>query len=569
MTDRPFESKIQDLVYNVDVGVGVRIIKTGLYLLFILSVMLVYTATQFRGLKDAGAMEYAQLGRNMLYNKALVTQCIRPVSMWYLIEYSPDHNPQINRHPDVLHTPLYPAVLATGFRLFGVSTQTPSGQDTAPEKWVIVPVGHFFTLLCGLFVFLLARLLFDDRLPLYATTLFFLSNVVWANAISGLPTSMLMFFCLAAFYFLAIAAGLHREKDRRWPLAFAASVLLTVAGLYTRYAFFLLLPGLVLFTGLSFKRTGWRWAIMFLVICLLGITPWLVRNVMVTGGLFGLAPYTALRNTGLFPEQMFDHSLIPTMTFGGIVAALKTKWMNTFYEFFQNGFTSVGDGFLICLFWVSFLYPFVRRRVHILRWSIGLSMLLVLLISGFFGEQTFHLIEIFWPFILLYGISYFQVLIDRINFSATIFRTMSKWIFGAVCALPLLLIILPPRAGIPYPPYYAPFINHVCTLLDRNELLCTDMPWATAWYGDQSSILIPGTIDEFYEINDYTKRISGLYITQLTRDQPWISKLATGEFQTWFPVLQGRIPAEFPLTQGFPIREQDQMFLTDRPRWTE
>ena len=40
MAAKPFENRIQNLVYNVDVGIGLRLIKGGLYILFILIVML-------------------------------------------------------------------------------------------------------------------------------------------------------------------------------------------------------------------------------------------------------------------------------------------------------------------------------------------------------------------------------------------------------------------------------------------------------------------------------------------------------------------------------------------------
>ena len=101
------------------------------------------------------------------------------------------------------------------------------------------------------------------------------------------------------------------------------------------------------------------------------------------------------------------------------------------------------------------------------------------------------------------------------------------------------------------------------------ELICTDMPWATAWYGGRDSLLVPATIDDFYEINDYNKRVSGLYLTTITRDKPYVSSLVAGAERTWFPILEGRIPSDFPLTQGFPIGNMDQIFLTDRARWAE
>jgi hypothetical protein len=95
------------------------------------------------------------------------------------------------------------------------------------------------------------------------------------------------------------------------------------------------------------------------------------------------------------------------------------------------------------------------------------------------------------------------------------------------------------------------------------------MPWATAWYGQRTSLLLPVTLDEFYAINDYNKRISGLYFTTLTRNKPYVRQLYRGPYETWFPILEGRIPATFPLSQGFPIGNMDQLFLTDRARWAE
>ncbi len=81
--------------------------------------------------------------------------------------------------------------------------------------------------------------------------------------------------------------------------------------------------------------------------------------------------------------------------------------------------------------------------------------------------------------------------------------------------------------------------------------------------------MVPASIDEFYEINDYTKRVSGMYFTTVTRDKPYIRTLVTGSERDWFPIIQGRIPGDFPLTQGIPLNGLDQVFLTDRARWEE
>jgi len=136
-------------------------------------------------------------------------------------------------------------------------------------------------------------------------------------------------------------------------------------------------------------------------------------------------------------------------------------------------------------------------------------------------------------------------------------------------ALPLLMLLVPVRIGPPYPPYYPPFIKHVATLVRPNELVCTDMPWATAWYGHRDSLLLPLTMDEFYAINDNTRRISGLYFTTITRDRAYVHDLLTGPYRNWFPINEGRVPPDFPLNQYLPLNNMDQLFLTDRTRWGE
>jgi hypothetical protein len=105
-------------------------------------------------------------------------------------------------------------------------------------------------------------------------------------------------------------------------------------------------------------------------------------------------------------------------------------------------------------------------------------------------------------------------------------------------------------------------------MLNEREVMCTDMPWATAWYGDRVSILLPKNIEEFFEINDYKQYISGMYITTITKNKPFVKQLFDGPEKSWMPiVLGGRPPPDFPLKQGISLNRQDQLFLSDRNRW--
>ena len=90
--NRSFESTLHDIVYSIDTGTGLKIIRVMLYVLLLLMIMMFYTATQFRGLKDAEAMDYAQLGRNISLNGGLVTKCVRPLTMWKVGQHTPGEN---------------------------------------------------------------------------------------------------------------------------------------------------------------------------------------------------------------------------------------------------------------------------------------------------------------------------------------------------------------------------------------------------------------------------------------------------------------------------------------------
>ena len=116
--NRSFESTLHDIVYSIDTGTGLKIIRVSLYVLLLLVLIMVYTATQFRGLKTEEAMDYAQLGRNMSFENGMTTKCVRPLTMWKMASRNPNENPQIVGHPDLMHPPAYPAVLAAGFKVF-------------------------------------------------------------------------------------------------------------------------------------------------------------------------------------------------------------------------------------------------------------------------------------------------------------------------------------------------------------------------------------------------------------------------------------------------------------------
>lgn len=568
---KPFSVRVQDLVYNVEVGLGLRLIQGALYILLVILLMVGFTAKRFAGLKEAEAMDQAQLGRNLMEKHRLVTENIRPASMWYLIEKSRRHNPQMEQHPDIVNAPLYPALLAAGFRATrGAFVNERIPGVFTPEQWIIVPFGHLCTLFSGLLVYLLGRKLFDHRHGFWAMTSFFLSVSVWNLSVSGLNLSLLVLLGLGAWYFALCAVERRLEDDLswRWLLLLSLSLVCAIAAVYARYIGVIVAPAVALYIGLSLhKKTSPGWAVAYLSIVALALLPWLVRNILVGGGPLGLAPYLALNGTKLFEGDSFERMLAPILSWERVLHSLGGKWLTNFGQMFDQSVRGLGEGLFTCFFLASFFFRFSRPQINLFRWCTAAGMLLFLLIAPLFGDTTQRALALFWPMALIYGLAFFFVLLQRMQFRLRILNQGLTLLFVLLAALPLILTLAPARVGPPYPPYYPPFIKHVCNLIRPNELLCTDMPWATAWYGHRDSLQLPSNIDEFYAINDSTRHISGLYFTTITRDKQYVHELLTGPYRSWFPLLEGRIPGDFPLNQGFPLNNMDQVFLTDRTRW--
>ncbi|MCO5062589.1 MAG: glycosyltransferase family 39 protein [Kiritimatiellae bacterium] len=567
---RPFESRIQDIVYNVDVGVGLRLVKLGLYLLMLLAIVLLYTATQFHGLKDAEAMDLAQLGRNLMQQGRFTTQQIRPASMWYLIEHSKSHDPQLRQHPDIVHPPIYPLLLAGGFKLFeSAFASVQPARIFPPEQWVVVPLGHLFSVLTGLLIFFVARMLFDGRVALLGITLFFLTNDVWAASISGTPIPVATFWVMAAWC-SALMAGNRFQRGAgaaSWAVATALAGLFCGLAFLTSYGTVALAPAIALLLAVSIRPHAGKVLLLFFAVLALVAAPWVIRNAMVSGGWFGLAPYLALNGANPVTDNLFERTLAQDLTLSGVLSVLRPKLMLGLNELYSSRLTTLGGAVLMGVFFTTYFYSFARENVRRLRWCVLAGLLLVLPVAALYGEPAYRLLHVFLPFALLYAVAFFYILLDRMQLRIPLLRMGVIGAFGALVAMPLFLALLPPRVGAPYPPYYPPYIVHVSRMLESEELMCTDMPWATAWYGNRTSLLLPATLDEFYEINDVMRRVSGIYFTTLTRDREYVRTLLTGSLRTWFPILEGRIPSDFPLTKGFPLNNLDQLFLTDRVRW--
>ncbi len=578
--NKSFESTLHDIVYSIDTGTGLKIIRVMLYVIIIFVLLMLYTATQFRGLKTEESMDLAQLGRNMSIQNGMMTKTVRPLTMWKMQDVTEGENPQIWDHPDLLHPPAYPALLSVGFKLFDLFGARPfempegvRGVAMPAEQWIVLPINYIFALLTGLILFSLGKRMFSREIGFLGMTIYYLSSIVWEDSSSGLNISMAVFFSVAAFYAMVISMLNRRDEKTKmkWLTPYFISIVLTAIAFLTRYITIAIIPGICIFAWLMCGRSrgGTRFVLVFLVLFTLLISPWLARNYKVCGNPMGMVGYTALADTPVYPDNSLVRDYDPTFSGKEVVAALKGKWILNYSGKNRAIIPAMGGGLLMAFFLTAFFYHFVRPQVNYLRWGLGVSLLLMVIIAGFFSESSMQMLHLFWPFVILYGLAFFYVLIDRLDMGVRLYSIGLKVLIAVLASIPFWLTLMPPQKNHPYPPYHAPIIGKVAEMLTPREVLCTDMPWATAWYGDRTSILLPKNLDQFYDINDYKQYISGMYFTTITKNKPFVKQLLDGPEKSWLSIMSGRYPNDFPLKEGIALSGNDQLFLSDSDRWSD
>ena len=573
-----FESGLQNLVYQVDQGPGRKVIHAVLFALFAFAMAALYTFNNFQGLRDPRAMEQAQLARRLAQGQGWTTQCLRPLSIWRVAGMSPDGTAALSAHPDLRHPPVWPAILAGVFRLVGIPAPgAPTTEYVNPWDYAPVVVSHFFMALSALWVWLISRKLFDARVGTLSAAAFLLSDLVWRRSLLGGEWGAAMFFSLGAVHAALKAVETPPGPEAapvplwRWLAPLVASSLMLAAAFLTRYAAGSMALLIFLFIGVSRREHPWRKAWLHLGLTALWVVPWLARNLSVSGNPFGLVFHDLLAGTYLFPGDALARSIQPDLP-DAITAfyAVQLKTMENLRNFLAAGGGFSSGGLLLALFGAMYLHRFVRPASRALRWCLLPAAGLTILVAAAFGEESLRALALFWPLAIPYGWAFFLVLLDRLQFEMRFFAAAAVSAVMAVTALPLALHVLPPRSGLPYPPYFHSYAGYVTGMLAPDECLVTDIPWATAWYGGRTSILLPRNIDGFYEIELNHHKIALAYFTTVTRDKPWVRGLSdpTAPEYSWYQIFSaGRVPQNFPLTHGRLLAGGDQLVLADRPRW--
>lgn len=598
---------LQDWIHKLEEGAGARYLKIVAFCFAILFLILVYNLCAYRNLATAEAMDSAQLARNLAEGKGYTTLFIRPFSL-YLVQ---EHNQTAPAdalasagadfarikapHPDIANPPVYPFVLAGLMKVLpfhyplnlkGAFWSNSGNFWRYEPDFLIAIFNEVLLLVVVILTFFLAQKLFDAHVAWLSAFLVLGCELLWRFSVSGLSTILLLIIFIALTWCILRIEEMARDPEppagRLLGLAIAAGVV-TGVGALTRYAFGWVIIPVTLFLIFFGGQRRVLNAGASLVVFLLVLAPWVVRNFVVSGTPFGTAGYAIVEGTSAFPGFQLERSIHPDLSPALGLSIYLHKFVGNLRSILQDALPRLGGSWVSMLFLTGLLLNFRSPAVRRMRYFL-LMCLAVFMVAQALGRTQLseaspevnseNLLVLLVPLVFIYGVSLFHILLDQMTLPLRELRLAVKIIFVGLCCAPLAFALLPPRAvPVVYPPYYPPDIQLIAGWMRPNELMMSDIPWGIAWYGQrQCTWLSLDAQDDFFAINDYMKTVQALYLTPETMDAKFASGWVKADQHSWgnfvlSAVAQNKIPISFPLNHAPPGFFPERLFLTDADRW--
>ncbi|CAN5590448.1 hypothetical protein BH09VER1_BH09VER1_40940 [soil metagenome] len=569
--------QVQSAVHSVDQGQFAFLIKAGVFTVVIIGLSLYYLLAQFKGLNTPGAMDQAQIARHLASGKGFTTDYIRPLALGIMQKRAGSSDVQVDltQFPDFFQSPLSPWLNSFPLRLIKSSWKmSPTDLVYAGDRVVAATSIIFFILSVGVWYFVLARL-FDSRLALFACAAVLLTDLLWQFSLSGLPQMLvLLLFSLASLSTIfAMEAAAKEQLGAMIAWLIGAGVFMGLMTLAHGLAVWIFLGWLV-FAGLYFRPRGLV-ALAALAAFILVVAPWMVRTYQVCGNPFGLAVYEAF-----FPEQPDQGYLRKSeISIGGSGVSIQGKARSSILNQVNGIAGLIGTNLVAGAFFLALFHPFRNRRTFMFKWCILLMWIFAVLgmalypNTGTISENQFHVL--FIPLFVGYGMAFLFVLWNRMELGQPLLRVIFIGVMLAVCAIPMLLSLLASKnSRVQWPPYVPPVISMLHGWFGNDEVVCSDMPWAVAWYAQRKSLLMPDSVRAFNRIHDYNQTVQpvvGLFITPITGNAALFSDIYNGVNKEWAGLLMRP-----PITKGFPLPafaalpiEGQCLIFADRERWKE
>ena len=599
--------KLQHLIHTLEVGRFSRWLQLLPLAVAVVGLAVLYDLSSYRGFNSPEAMDAAQVARNVAEGKGYTTDFIRPFSV-FLIQ---KHNHEIHvgeilmtntvdfaeingAHPDLANPPVYPTVLAGFMKIWKpewkAQTRKPfwaAGgrfQRYQPE-FRIALLNQALLLVVVALTFLLARKLFDAEAAWLTALLTLGADLLWKFSISGQSTLLLLVIFLGLVWCLLKIEELGRAAappaQKLFVLAVTAGGLVG-AGMMTRYAFGWVIVPVAIFMTLfgGVRRPGL--AVAAFLAFGLAVAPWLIRNLSVSGTLFGTAGYAVVEGTFAFPGSRLMQAVNPDLTSAYWVRPYLSKFLVNTRYILQDDLLRIGGSWVAVLFFAGLLLGLRNVAARRLRYFTMLC-LGVFVLAQSLGRTQFstispeinseNLLVLLTPLAVIFGVAFFLTLLNQMKTPSPQVRLAVIVLMVLVSCQTFITNLLPPKISpVAYPPYYPPEIQKVSAWMRPDEMMMSDIPWAVAWYGHhQCTWTTINSQYEFFQFNDYVKQVRALYLTLNTLDGKLFTECLQGGVDSWGnfclkTVAANQIPPQFPLKVA-PYGLLSGLFLTDRQRW--
>jgi hypothetical protein len=606
---------VQDLIHRLESGRGLRFVSYVLVALIVILRAGSYDLRSYQNMSAPEAMDAAQLAHNIARGRGYTTEFIRPLSIYLVRSKGTDSSSKdpahLNAgHPDISNAPGYPVVLAGLMKILpfhydaslkgsfwseaDVSSVTGRRGIRYQPDFLIAVFNQVLFVVIMILAFFWAKRLFDAWV---AWTSFFVllgTQLLWRFSVSGLSTMMLMLIFMGLFWCLTLYEREVREPkwgDAALAILSVAAGALTGAGALTRYSFMWMIIPVALFLVL-FGGQGRIFSCAVAVgAFVLVFGPWVVRNYVVSGTLFGTASYSL--SESFYPEFHLQRSLQPEFP-SHMLGAYVHKAATELPSILESDLFKMAGGWITALFLAGLLLGFRSLTLRRMRYF-TVASIAVLAIAQALGRTQLsdetpeinseNLLVLLAPVVVVYGVGIFYLLLDNMKLNFSHWRYVGAAIFIIVLSLPMLFSIMSGKKNpVTFPPYRPDVIQNSSTrILKPSEMMMSDIPWAVAWYGDRQCVwrtLYANPApdkprqwqESFYAINDALKPINALYLTPESLDSRFQSQWLRAGESSWgdFTIntlLNKQVPPGFPLRKMPDGYLPEQLLLADWVRW--
>ncbi len=564
---------LQTFLHAIEQGRFAPLLRALAGVVVLLTVALIYLFVKFTGFDSPAAMDQAQIARSLASGEGFSTKYIRPMALWQMNRA--EKSVAGEHFPDLNHAPLWPTLNVLPLTLVRGSWEMgPQDIVYAGDRALAAFSILLFLLAVGV-AFFVARRLFDTQVAFIACLLILVTDLLWQYAVSGLPQIFLILLLLVTSW--AIVRAMDEQHDapqapplKKWLLQLGIGLgfgLLTLSHWLAAWLFF----GYLFFAFFFFRPRILPLAA--LLAFALALVPWGLRNYAVSGTPFGIALYPLGTESNLLLR-----SLEPD--FSDLFYGFKMKLRLGLLEQAGLLFSFLGLNLAAGMFFASLFHPFKRLTAARFRWCVLAMWVAATIGMAAYGPVTkavsdLQLHAIFIPLFAFYGLAFLLVLWNRLGFTHSLMRLGFNALLVVVAALPLLFTLFAGNArAVNWPPYIPPYIGILGDWYKPKEILCSDMPWAVAWYANRKCLLLPDSPRTMVQISDYAvlgSDIRGLYLTPVSGDAKFLSEIVFGTYKQW----GGLILRQPQSLQGFPLKtvrllpiDGQVILYSDYDRWS-